>query len=313
MPRRARLTRSTAASLLLLAAAACNVYEAGLVSEATQLGGSGGGGSMGSEAGTESGATSGVSGSSAAGTNGGIAGQSPGTAGSSGGGTDNTPDAGSGGVGGAGGQPGAGDGDAVDDMEDDDAQIGVTAGRNGRWYVGNDGTAGGTQEPMVGAFRMSALTAGERDGSSFAARMQVEGFTSWGSVIGFNFVEQLGTVEGYDASAYCGVRYWAKAAAPTTLRFRVSDGNTHPAGGVCVDGGGPGEACYDHFNKSAMFGTSWQQISASFAELLQTGSGYHPADKQLKTDELYGLEWSLPGDGRAYEIWIDDVELIYCE
>jgi hypothetical protein len=208
--------------------------------------------------------------------------------------------------------PPSGDADVVDDMEDGDQQIVVAAGRNGYWYVGNDGTVGGTQEPPVNAFAMFELVAGERPNSSYAAHTKVDGFKSWGSVIGFNFNEQLGTVKAYDASAFCGVSFWAKAAAATTLRFRLPDSDTHPVGAVCVDGGPAGQACYDHFSTSAALTPDWKQFTVTFAELTQIGTGYHPADMKLKADQLYGLEWALPGAAKTFEIWIDDVELLKC-
>ena len=37
------------------------------------------------------------------------------------------------------------------------------------------------------------------------------------------------------------------------------------------------------------------------------------SDKQFKADQLYAVEWALPGSaGKAYEIWIDDVTLTDC-
>jgi hypothetical protein len=223
---------------------------------------------------------------------------------------------GSGGSGGSGGSAGStpiGDPDSIDDMEDNDAQIVTVAGRNGYWYVGNDGTAAGQQEPTAGMFKMVELTAGERPSSTFAAHMKVSGFTGWGTVLGFNFFEQAGKVKVFDASEYCGVRYWGKAAAATTLRFRLPDVDTHPEGMVCTDGGASGVACHDHFGENAAFTSAWQEFTVMFADVEQVGTGYHPADGKLKADQLFSLEWALPGaGGKAYEIWIDDVAFVKC-
>ncbi len=317
----ALLTPGAALSLgLWLVALGCTVYDDSLLDDEGPVAGSGGSGTSGTaneggmadqpEAGKASGGSGATQGSGAepgAGT-GGVTVGAGGGAGSS---TAGTASAGSS-AGGAGGMPASGDAEAVDNMEDGDQQILVAPGRNGYWYVGNDGTVGGTQEPPVSAFEMAELTAGERPNSSFSAHTKVDGFKSWGSVIGLNFMEQLGMVKPYDASAFCGVRYWAKAAAATTLRFRIPDGDTHPVGGVCVDGGPAGQACYDHFSTSAAFTTEWQEFSVMFADLQQIGTGYHPADMKLKADKLYGLEWALPGSGKAHEIWVDDVELLKC-
>jgi hypothetical protein len=200
----------------------------------------------------------------------------------------------------------------IDDMEDDDAQITQRDGRDGFWYVGNDGTVGGTQEPVATAFTMSDLTSGERTGSSYAARMKVSGYSGWGSVIGFNLIEILGAVKPYDASSYCGLSFWAKAAATTALRVRLPDGDTHPAGNVCVDGGAT-NGCYDHFGKNATFTATWTKFDVLFSELDQAGAGYHPADKKLKPSQLFAIEWAVPGANKAYEIWIDDVSFLPCQ
>jgi hypothetical protein len=322
---RALLTPGAALSLgLWLLALGCSIYDDALLDDGGPVAGSGGSGESGTanDGGMadspQAGKASGGGGSQGSGAEPG-AGSGGATAGSgataAGGSTGGDPSAGSssGGTGGTGGTPVSTDADWVDDMEDGDAQIVIASGRNGYWYVGNDGTAGGTQEPPVTAFAMSKLTPGERPNSSWSAHTKASGFKSWGSVLGFNFSEQLGMVQAYDASAYCGVRYWAKAAAATSLRFRVPDGNTHPVGAVCVDGGPAGMACYDHFSAAAAFTTQWQEFTVMFAALQQIGSGYHPPSMKLQADKLYGLEWALPGQNASFEIWVDDVELLKCE
>jgi hypothetical protein len=158
---------------------------------------------------------------------------------------------------------------------------------------------------------MAKLDSGER--SAFAAGLKASGFKDWGSVIGFNFVEQAGVVRAYDASAYCGVQFWGKAAATTAVHLRVPDGDTHPNGDVCKLTGPANQLCYDHFVAKVALTTTWKLHSVKFSELTQLGTGYHPADAKLKTDKLYALEWALPGMNMSYEIWVDDVALIKCQ
>lgn len=307
---------------------ACNVYDDTLVpnvsnplgggSGASSNGGTASNGGTGTVAGTSSvsGATNvgGGSGSTNAGTSSGggageptMQGGSAGDTGSSGSGS--TASAGSTTTAGAGGEPPSEESVVVDDMEDGDTGIEVKDGRNGYWYAGNDGSAG-TMEPS-GAFSMTELAASDR--SAFAAMLKASNFTVWGAVMGFNWVEQATVVKPYDASAYCGLRFWGKAAANTTVRLRVPDSDTHPSGGVCKDPGASGTACYDHFGKNLAFASAWKQFSVKFTELGQTGTGYHPSDGKLKASKLYALEWALPfGAGKTYQVWVDDVELIKC-
>jgi hypothetical protein len=202
---------------------------------------------------------------------------------------------------------------SVDDMEDADPQVTVNDGRNGFWFVGNDGTVGGAQTPTTSMFEMFPLSRGERDDSTYAAHMKVSGFTGWGSVIGFNLVEEGAAVKAYDASAFCALEFWAKAAAATALRLRLPDGSTHPSGMVCQVTGASDTLCYDHFSAAVALTTRWKSFRVSFESLAQSGTGYRPADEKFKADQLYAVEWALPGaSGKAFEIWIDDVALVEC-
>jgi hypothetical protein len=315
----ARLALASGPFALLLA---CSVYDGALGDAGTSLGGSssgvsgtspGGvsnhGGSSGSDVGGVPTTHAGTAGEGAGGSvdNGGSAGTS--TSGSAAGGGGSGVTAGSD----AGGQAGS-DSTVVDDMEDADAQIGVAGGRNGYWYVGNDGTVGGTQAPTAAMFEMFELTSGEQQDSTYSAHMKVSGFTGWGSVLGFNLVEQQTVVKAYDASEFCGVQFWGKAATTTSLQLRLPDGDTHPDGMVCKTSGAANTLCYDHFSAPIALTPAWKSFSITFASLQQPGTGYHPADKNFKADQLYAMEWALPGaGGKAHEIWIDDVTLLSCK
>jgi hypothetical protein len=278
-------------------------------------------GGSGADAGTASVATAGT-GAVGAGAAGGSASGSGGEAASGGkagdapnvGGSAGAPASGGGGAsgspaGGTAGEASVGS-EVIDDMEDGDAEIEISGPRNGYWYVGGDLTKGATLEPPSSKFAMTELTG---DRSSSVAHVKAVGFADWGSVMGFNFIELLTKVKTYDASAYCGISFWGKAVAATTVRFRVPDVDTHQAGGVCTDPGTTGTACYDHFGSSLSFSAAWKQYSVKFADLMQLGTGYHPVDGKLKVKELMAVEWALPGGtSKTYEIWIDDVQFTKC-
>lgn len=312
--------RLVLASGPLVLVLACSVYDDALLGSSAPAGGSSSGG-----AGMPPGGTSSQSGGSDAGggTKGGQTGSagetngaSAGSAGASSSGSD------AGGAAGAAGNTTAGadaggqatrNGSVVDDMEDTDAQITVHDGRNGFWYVGNDETAGGMQTPASSMFEMFELSRGERGDSTYSVHMKVSGFTGWGSVIGFNVVEQQAAVKAYDASQFCALEFWGRAAAATSLRLRLPDGDTHPSGMVCQLTGAADTLCYDHFSAAVALTTGWKSFRVAFASLEQIGTGYHPADKKFKADQLYAVEWALPGaSGKAFEIWIDDVAFIEC-
>jgi hypothetical protein len=319
MPERGSFSsRVVLASGPFVLALACNVYDDSL------LGSSRGGGSSGGAAGMTFGGTMSESGKGGA-----DGGGTSSAAGSAGQGSDGMADSAGSATGGVtsgagssgeaanagndtGGQPPS-DHAVVDDMEDTDAQINVDGGRDGYWYVGNDGTVGGMQQPTSAKFEMFELGPRDHDDSTYSTHMKVSGFTGWGSVIGFNLVEQQTAVKAYDASAFCGVQFWGKALAATSLRLRLPDGDTHPDGGVCKETGAANTLCYDHFSAPIALTTAWKSFSIAFSTLEQTGTGYHPADDKFKAEQLYAMEWALPGAaGKAYEIWIDDITLTAC-
>jgi hypothetical protein len=293
--------------------AACTVYDDALPNASSPLGGSG----------AASGASGAAGGSSQAGTDAGgvAAGGTPSSGGkagdpvTAGGGGDSAGRGGSAGSSGAGsaGEPPLGAAAVIDDMEDGDAQMLFDAGRNGYWYTGSDESATATIEPPKDAFTMFELPEGDRTDSVYAAHLKATGCKGWGSVLGCNFIEQAGKVKAYDASDFCGVRFWGKAAAAVSVRFSVPDVDTHPEGGVCMVTGSAGQTCYDHFNASFGFTTTWREFTAKFAELKQTANGYHPPDG-FKPAQIFSLEWALPGTtGNSYEIWVDDVQFVTCE
>ena len=83
---------------------------------------------------------------------------------------------------------------------------------------------------------------------------------------------------------------------------------------MCVDGGAANKACYDHFGQSLNILPSWQVFNVKFSSLMQIGSGYHPPDGKFKPNELYAIEWALPGQSaETYELWIDDVQFVKCQ
>ncbi len=312
-----RFMTGALASWPLVAASGCSVYDDSLLgNSAVPLGGNAASAGVGSSVAGVGAQGDGANGGVASGGAGAV--NAAGKAGESaeGGSAAGTPTGGSSagsagkGTGGSGGEPVTGPTETIDNMEDGDAEIDLAGPRNGYWYVGGDLTVGATTEPVSSAFMMTELGASER--SEYAAHLKAVGFKDWGSVMGFNFIELLTKVKPYDGSAYCGIQFWGKAAAATTLRFRVPDINTHQNGEVCEIGGGVGKACFDHFGTSQSFTTAWKAFSVSFTDLAQTGTGYHAAGDKLKADQLMAVEWALPGTGKTYEIWIDDVDFIKC-
>ena len=84
-----------------------------------------------------------------------------------------------------------------------------------------------------------------------------------------------GTKQTYDASAFKGVAFWAKAnSSPGSLRVGFKDQNTAPEGGMCDAAAvNAREACNDDWGKAISLTTEWQPFTITFAELTQAGWG----------------------------------------
>jgi endoglucanase len=114
--------------------------------------------------------------------------------------------------------------------------------------------------------------------------------------LGFGVSEQ-GT---YDASRYQGVTFWAKG--PGKLRFEIPDGSTSPKGGWCSD-------CYNDFGIEIGLTEQWAQYTVLFEWLLQKPN-WGDRRPQITRAELVAFEWEFSSQGRAFDIWLDDVEFV---
>ncbi|HLZ07397.1 MAG TPA: hypothetical protein VKT80_02335, partial [Chloroflexota bacterium] len=136
------------------------------------------------------------------------------------------------------------------------------------------------------------------------------GFSVWGAGMGFNLHDPGDGMNGsaktpYDASAYTGIAFWAKAGSgsTTSLRVNVSDKDTDPAGGTCA----PADKCNDHFGKDIALTANWAAYTMTFHELLQLGWGQSFA--ALDAAHLYAIQFQV-GKGTTFDVWLDDVAFL---
>lgn len=233
-------------------------------------------------------------------------GGSTGSGGTIGGGTTGGGNPGTGGT--AAGDAGGPALDVIDDMEGATGSILTKEGRVGAWYTYNDATAGATETPGV-PFLPSVITP-PRGASTYAARMQGAGFTTWGAGMGMNFNDPGdgagGSAKGtYDASAFAGITFWAKIGAGSTgaVRVNVSTKETDPAGGTCS----PAAKCSDHFGKSVNLTSDWTEYVIKFADLAQLGWGQPVA--KFNAAAVYACQFQV-AKGTTFDVWIDDVAFV---
>ncbi len=183
----------------------------------------------------------------------------------------------------------------IDDMEDGDALILFNDGRQGGWFVYNDGTGMQVPSGQVGSMPLLDVA---RDMSTRGAHTYGSGFATWGAGIGF----ALAAGCMYDASAHLGFSFWARASSAQTARLMVNTGATSPpeSGGYCKSG------CYDSFGAPIALSNSWNEYAVSFYDLAQQGWGT-PAS--FDPSELLTIQFQVSAY-QAFDFWIDDIEFL---
>ncbi|MEO6600185.1 MAG: hypothetical protein ABIQ16_09960 [Polyangiaceae bacterium] len=188
----------------------------------------------------------------------------------------------------------------IDDLEDGDGAVKALGGRKGYWYTFNDGTA--MQVPTSSAtipFKPAAM--GSSMTPMYAAVTSGPAFTMWGAGIGFHFNEAGSNLCAYNATAYAGIKFWAKTTAPfkamvqipaTTLKATASDDAT------CV------AKCNDHFFVPVPI-AAWTEYTIDFAAATFKQEGWGTPAVFDKT-HLIGMQFQV-AMGVAFDFAIDDV------
>ncbi len=241
----------------------------------------------------------GGAGAATGGSAGSAAGSTPG--GSGGGGAS------AGGTSGTAGTSGGGPLDGVDlfdDFEDKNLTIepGFAGDRSGVWYLFDDGAAGTiTPTPLVTTAHTDAPEALGAQG----LHMTATGFKSLGTGLGADF--RAGK-KVYDASAFTGLRFWAKVGAGknTKHRVQISDVTTDEKGGKCK--ATPAELlCGNHWGVNLTLTTAWKQHQVLFSTLRQIDGWGNTADA-IDLTQVYGLQITA-GANLEVDLWVDQFEL----
>jgi len=187
---------------------------------------------------------------------------------------------------------GSGSDGLIDDFEDGDTQIRVSDARDGYWHVVRDGSAG------------AQLTMGEppvpessgANGSSQAMHLGGEGFLDWGA--GFS-LELRQEERPYDASAYQGIRFWARGAPSLRVVFLQQNLANGGACGTCPPGS---SECGVFYGTQVALQDDWTEYSIPWRELGQFAAG----GTAFGPDQLLLIKFEAPATAR-FEFWLDDV------
>ena len=188
----------------------------------------------------------------------------------------------------------------IDDVEGAFPRLPERGGRNGGWYTTHDSTYGQVSPPRA------SLLQPARGTSRFAAEFAGGGFTDWGAQLG---VSLRSPSAGYDASAFCGVRFMVKGSG-SGWSLLISDRPSVPEGGVCdPNAWGNEAACYQFVGKPFEAKSEWQEIVVPFKDLKLLS---HP-DRQraLDTSAIYDIIFNFyHHDGAAFQLLVDDLSFV---
>jgi hypothetical protein len=204
----------------------------------------------------------------------------------------------------------------IDDMEDANSEIYLQAGRTGFWYTSADSKSSVT--PAAGTdILMPLLGTGEvgaGGGSTRAFHLVANGVAStdgYGALGGFDLVAppSAGVKVVYDASAYSGIKFFAKAttAAKISLRLPIKDTTSGATSTTCTK-------CDAHFAKDVTLPTSWQVVQVLWPVTGDAKGFTQPVwgVPQVSFDPklLVGVQFVAPNSGTSVDVWIDDISFI---
>jgi hypothetical protein len=201
----------------------------------------------------------------------------------------------------------------ISDFESGKADVAAVAGREGSWFLFNDGT--GMQLPMKLANTPLPAEAGGACQSAFGFHTTGQNFTVWGFGLGTDLAAKTGTERtAYDLSAYTGMALRAKADKAASLRLSISDVGTAPEGKQCTDTTDKTNParCGDYFGKEFSLTAEWQDLQMTWSEMAQRGWGL-PIAAGFGAAHAYTFRLQVKGTAAApanFDLWLDDVRLL---
>ena len=193
----------------------------------------------------------------------------------------------------------------IDNLDDGDGRILMADGRQGPWHVFNDQNGGNQQPPFNGPF---VAQSGGANNTPMAAHTTGNGYQYGG--IGFDLNNTTNMPESssshpYDASAYNGIRFWAKGDN-AKLRVELAQRSFVPTdrGGSCSG------TCWNVYGSRALEAQgqvtgTWKQYTIPFSSLQRDDGSTSPA---FDPSSLMGV--SFKNEGGSFDFWIDEVEFV---
>jgi len=196
----------------------------------------------------------------------------------------------------------------IDDLEDGDDAIRPLGSRVGYWYTYNDGTLGAVQVPAPSA-TFKGVTPGHTPPAGLSATTSGPAFTTYGAGMGFSFNTPASKACPYNATAYKGITFWAKANtgnAATTIAAMIKIPATTPV----ADGGTCTATCEDHYSlkPAPMLTTTWTQHTITFATAATATFGQNNFGKVVPFDKasILAMQFQVAKSVK-FDFSIDDI------
>jgi hypothetical protein len=196
----------------------------------------------------------------------------------------------------------------IDDLEDGDNTIRPLGKRVGYWYTFNDGTTGAVQVPAP-----KDLFKGTAPGSTatpmFAAITSGPAFTKYGAGMGFDFNNTAAKSCPYNASAYTGIKFWAKANAGNMALMALTAMIKIPATTPSTSSSGTCTAmCEDHYSlkPAPVLTTTWTQYTITFASATTFGQNNFGTPVAFDKSKIIAMQFQVAKDF-AFDFSVDDI------
>jgi hypothetical protein len=213
---------------------------------------------------------------------------------------------GTGGIVGTGGNPGTGGADPcgalIDDMESGTGSICQTTGRKGLWFSYVDSSTTSSISPLPGSTAMPELMSTPRTSTSQYAMhasgrySTYAGFGCW--LNNTSFATTPGTC---NASAYTGIRFYAKGTGSLIVVGQMPSTESTTYGGTCSLSSCTGNS----YTVGTLSSSTWALFEVPFAKM--TGGTVTP----LSPSSIWSLEFqyysSTSLGGASFDLWIDDL------
>lgn len=184
------------------------------------------------------------------------------------------------------------------DFEHDSIFLRPVPERHGTWFMANDGSPEGKQEPD----QMSSARGGY-SGSNYSLHYKVEGFTEWGGVAGFviRYTPEDGIKCPFNAQAFEGLSFIARGKGRIRVKLGTPETTPPEQEGRCQKG------CWDNHGAFVFLTDEWREHRIPWSAFAQQGWG---TAARLNLQELLTVNFSVAREDQPAEFWLDDIRFL---